>query len=57
LSDASRTVQDDSAKHAVVYELVPYEAKPGTGGKSVLSADGQVVAEGHIRRAALSGHD
>jgi arylsulfatase len=35
-------------KHTIVYEFVPDEAKPGTGGKSILSVDGQVVAEGHI---------
>jgi len=34
--------------HTIVYEFVPDEAKPGTGGKSTLSIDGQVVAEGHI---------
>jgi len=37
-----------AGKHTVVYEFVPDEAKPGTGGKSILSVDGQVVAEGHI---------
>ena len=35
-------------KHTIVYEFVPDEAKPGTGGKSTLSVDGQKVAEGHI---------
>jgi arylsulfatase len=34
--------------HTIVYEFVPDEAKPGTGGKSILRVDGQVVAEGHI---------
>jgi arylsulfatase len=34
--------------HTIVYEFVPDEAKPGTGGKSILSIDGQVVAEAHI---------
>ena len=34
--------------HTIVYEFVPDDAKPGTGGKSILSVDGQVVAEGHI---------
>jgi arylsulfatase len=34
--------------HTIVYEFVPDEAKPGAGGKSILSVDGQVVAEGHI---------
>ena len=37
-----------AGKHTVVYEFIPDEAKPGTGGKSILSVDGQVVAEGHI---------
>ena len=36
--------------HTIVYEFVPDEAKPGTGGKSTISVDGQVVAEGHISR-------
>ena len=35
-------------KHRIVYEFVPDEAKPGTGGKSTISVDGQLVAEGHI---------
>jgi arylsulfatase A-like enzyme len=35
-------------RHTIVYEFVPDEAKPGTGGKSTISVDGQVVAEGHI---------
>jgi arylsulfatase A-like enzyme len=35
-------------RHTIVYEFVPDEAKPGTGGKSTLSVDGQLVAEGHI---------
>ena len=35
--------------HTIVYEFVPDEAgKPGTGGTSILSVDGQVVAEGHV---------
>jgi arylsulfatase len=37
-----------AGKHTLVYEFVPDEAKPGTGGKSILRVDGQVVAEGHI---------
>ncbi len=36
--------------HTIVYEFVPDEAKPGTGGKSILSVDGKVVAEGRIPR-------
>ena len=35
-------------KHTIVYEFIPDEAKPGTGGKSVLTVDGTKVAEGHI---------
>jgi len=35
-------------KHIVVYEFIPDEAKPGTGGQSILSIDGQKVAEKHI---------
>ena len=35
-------------KHTIVYEFIPDEAKPGTGGKSFLTIDGQRVAEGHI---------
>ncbi len=34
--------------HTIVYEFVPDEAKPGTGGKSTLSVDGRLVAEGRI---------
>lgn len=35
-------------KHTIVYEFVPDEAKPGTGGKSIITIDKQKVAEGHI---------
>jgi len=35
-------------KHTIVYEFIPDEAKPGTGGKSILFIDKQKVAEGHI---------
>jgi arylsulfatase len=35
-------------KHTISYEFIPDEAKPGTGGKSILSVDGRKVAEGHI---------
>jgi arylsulfatase A-like enzyme len=35
-------------KHTISYEFIPDAAKPGTGGKSILSVDGKVVAEGHI---------
>jgi arylsulfatase len=35
-------------RHVIQYEFIPDEAKPGTGGKSLLSVDGEKVAEGHI---------
>jgi arylsulfatase len=35
-------------KHTIVYEFIPDAAKPGTGGKSILTIDGQKVAEGQI---------
>jgi arylsulfatase len=35
-------------KHTVQYEFIPDAAKPGTGGKSILTVDGRKVAEGHI---------
>lgn len=47
-------------KHTVRYEFVPDAAKPGTGGKSVLSVDGKQVAEGHIPKTqpfAYSGDE
>jgi arylsulfatase len=47
-------------KHTIVYEFIPDEAKPGTGGKSILSIDGQKVADGHIPKTqpfAFSGDE
>ncbi len=35
-------------KYSIVYEFIPDAAKPGTGGKSILSVNGAKVAEGHI---------
>ena len=35
-------------KHTITYEFIPDTAKPGTGGKSILSVDGKQVAEGQI---------
>jgi arylsulfatase A-like enzyme len=35
-------------KHTIHYEFIPDAAKPGTGGKSILSVDGKKVAEGQI---------
>jgi arylsulfatase len=35
-------------KHSIVYEFIPDAAKPGTGGRSILSVDGKKVAEGKI---------
>jgi arylsulfatase len=47
-------------KHTIVYEFIPDQAKPGTGGKSVLSVDGKKVAEGKIPKTqpfAFSGDE
>jgi arylsulfatase len=47
-------------KHTIVYEFVPDQAKPGTGGKSILTVDGQKVAEGQIPKTqpfAFSGDE
>jgi arylsulfatase len=47
-------------KHSVVYEFIPDAAKPGAGGKSILSIDGRVAAEGHIPKTqpfAFSGDE
>jgi arylsulfatase A-like enzyme len=35
-------------KHTIHYEFFPDETKPGTGGRSVLTVDGQQVAEARI---------
>ena len=35
-------------KHTIQYEFIPDAAKPGTGGKSILSVDGKKVAEAQI---------
>ena len=37
-----------AGKHTISYEFIPDAAKPGTGGKSILSVDGKKVAEGKI---------
>jgi arylsulfatase A-like enzyme len=37
-----------AGKHTISYEFIPDEAKPGTGGKSIISVDGKKVAEGQI---------
>lgn len=37
-----------AGKHTISYEFIPDAAKPGTGGKSVLSVDGKKVAEKQI---------
>ncbi len=47
-------------KHTISYEFIPDTAKPGTGGKSILSVDGQKVAEGQIPKTepfAFSGDE
>ena len=37
-----------AGKHTLEYEFVPDEARPGTGGKSLLRIDGVQAAEGHV---------
>ena len=37
-----------AGKHTISYEFIPDTAKPGTGGKSILSVDGKKVAEKQI---------
>jgi arylsulfatase len=47
-------------KHTFKYEFIPDEPKPGTGGKSILSIDGEKVAEGQIPKTqpfAFSGDE
>ncbi len=38
----------EAGKHVIGYEFIPDGAKPGTGGKSILSVDGKKVAEAQI---------
>jgi len=47
-------------KHTIVYEFIPDAAKPGTGGRSILSVDGKKLAEGKIPKTvpfAFSGDE
>jgi len=47
-------------KHTISYKFIPDAAKPGTGGKSILSVDGQKVAEAQIPKTepfAFSGDE
>lgn len=47
-------------KHTIGYEFIPDAAKPGTGGKSILSVNGKKVAEGQIPKTqpfAFSGDE
>ena len=37
-----------AGRHTISYEFIPDAAKPGTGGKSILSVDGEKVAEAQI---------
>jgi hypothetical protein len=49
-----------AGKHEIKYEFVADSPKPGTGGKSILSVDGQQVAEGRIPKTepfAFSGDE
>ena len=47
-------------KHTISYEFIPDGTQPGTGGKSILSVDGEKVAEGRIPKTqpfAFSGDE
>jgi len=47
-------------KHTIVYEFIPDAAKPGTGGRSILTVDGKKLAEGKIPKTipfAFSGDE
>jgi arylsulfatase len=47
-------------KHTIVYEFIPDAAKPGTGGRSILSVGGKQLAEGKIPKTqpfAFSGDE
>jgi arylsulfatase len=49
-----------AGKHTIVYEFIPDETKPGTGGKSALSIDGRPAGQAHIPRTqpfAFSGDE
>ncbi len=37
-----------AGRHTLRYEFIPDSAKPGTGGRSILSVDGVAVGEAHI---------
>lgn len=37
-----------AGKHTISYEFIPDDARPGTGGQSILSVDGKKVAGGRI---------
>jgi arylsulfatase len=46
--------------HTILYEFIPDEARPGAGGKSILTVDGKKVAEAHIPKTqpfAFSGDE
>jgi len=47
-------------KHTIVYEFIPDSAKPGAGGKSIISIDGKKAVEGVIPKTqpfAFSGDE
>jgi arylsulfatase len=49
-----------AGRHVIGYEFIPDEPKPGTGGRSILSVDGAMVAEGRIPKTqpfAFSGDE
>ena len=49
-----------AGKHTIHYEFIPDDARPGTGGRSILSVDGKRVAEAKIPKTqpfAFSGDE
>jgi arylsulfatase A-like enzyme len=49
-----------AGRHTVRYEFIPESARPGAGGRSILSVDGEQVAEAHIPKTqpfAFSGDE
>ena len=59
-TNVSATSPLPAGRHTLRYEFIPDEKKPGTGGKSILSVDGQKVAEAQIPKTqpfAFSGDE
>jgi len=47
-TNIASTTALEPGKHTIVYEFIPDAAKPGTGGRSILSVGGKKLAEGKI---------